>query len=132
MKKLLTLLLLTTFLFSCSSDDDNTNDNGQTQDYTSFIVVQEANNKLTNIIVAYYKNGSYSKIENIGHLSKGQISKEITVGIDTISQVYIFSDYIPGRLDTVYSLKKNTKNILKMTDNILGINVDVNSPQYPK
>lgn len=129
MKKLFTLLLLATMLISCSSDDDND------QDYTSFVFEQTADVNLTKCVAGYKKDGKYIKLGDLGDLSKGKQSPEIRVNDNSITEVYFFTDYnAVSRFDYTYVLKKNTKNIFKLTDGIKGIGVtDKTDPaQYPQ
>jgi len=133
MKKLLTLLLIFPFLISCSSDDENTE---PTQDYTSFVVLQNSDTDLTlpNAVAGYYtSDGKCKKVADLGDLKKGVESKEIKVS-DDITYVYIFSDYpqIATKLDKKFELTKNKKNIITLTSDLYGITVDPNNEnEYP-
>ena len=131
MKKLLTLLLLTTLLISCSSDDDPEVNQG----YTSFVVTIDASSDFPNCVAGYkLQNGNFKKIADLGTLTKGKYSSEIRVDDNTISNIYIFSDYNGTiRFDDTYKLAKNTKNTIVVKYGTKGILVDPKNPaQYPQ
>ncbi len=131
MKKLLTLLLLTTLLISCSSDDDPEVNQG----YTSFVVWHNESVNFKNAVAGYLKDGKYTKLGNLGDLTKGKQSNEIRVDDKNITQIYVFSDYpdVAYKLDTIFILKNNTKNIFQINRYTKGILVDPqNSSQYPQ
>lgn len=128
MKKLLLFILFATIFISCSKDDD--------KEETSFIFHQAVDNNLTNCISAYKKDGKYYKLADLGDLSKGKYSQEIKVNDNSITEVYFFTgdNNRAVRFDTVYTLKKNVKNIFDFTDMIIGIGInDITDPsQYPQ
>ncbi|GAB6010140.1 hypothetical protein [Dysgonomonas reticulitermitis] len=134
MKKLFTFILLATFFISCSSDDDN-----NTQDYTSFVVTLQNTESsdliLTNCVAGCKKDGKYIKLGDLGDLSKGKQSKEITITDNSVTDVYIFTDYnAVNRLDILFKLNKNQKNIFEIPKGTKGIGVtDKTDPtQYPQ
>lgn len=129
MKQLLTILFAIT-LFACSSDD-----NEPSQNYTSFTVTIDATPTFPNCVAAYKKDGKYYKLGDLGDLTKGKISPEIRVVDNSITQVYIFTDYNNVIIfDDIYILKGNTKNKITVKDGTKGIRVtDKNDPsQYPQ
>lgn len=131
MKQLLTLLLLCTFFIGCSSDDDPVFG----QDYTSFVFHQTVDNNLKNCVAGYKKDGKYYKLGDLGDLSKDKYSPEIRINDNTITEVYFFTGFNGGvRVDKTYTLKKNTKNIFDLTNDIKGIPFsDKTDPtQYPQ
>ena len=109
MKKLLTITLLATLFVGCSSDDDD-----QTQDYTSFVVTIETSNQLKNCVAGYYTtDGLCKKLGDLGELTQGIYSPEIRVNIDTLTRVYIFTNTVtPLRIIQSYPIEKNIKNII--------------------
>lgn len=130
MKQLLYILFAVTLFTACSSDDDD-----NTQDYTSFVFHQTVNNTLPNCIAAYKKDGKFYKIANLGELSKDKYSSDVRVNDNAITEIYFFTDYNGGvRFDTTYKLKKNTKNIFDLLESIGGIGFsDKSDPtQYPQ
>ena len=131
MKKLLTLLLLLPLLFACGSDDDD-----NTQDYTSFTVMQNAIENQQNTVVGYkLADNTYKKIADLGDLKKGVASKEVKLTDNTIADIYIFTDYNNGvRLAKTFKLTKSTKNNIEIPNEIGGIGfTDKTDPtQYPQ
>lgn len=129
MKKLLTLILLTTLFISCDNDED-------TQEYTSFVFHQTVDNNLTNCIASYKKDGKYYKLGDLGDLFKNKYSPEIIIKDTSITEIYFFTgeNNRAVRFDTVYTLKKNIKNVFDFTDMIIGIGInDINDPsEYPQ
>jgi len=116
MKKLLLILFTVSLFISCSSDDDND------QDYTSFVFEQTVDVTLPNCVAGYKKDDKYYKLGNLGELSKGKQSPEIRISDNSINEVYFFTDYNSIiRLDYVFTLNKNKKNIFKLTENMKGI-----------
>jgi hypothetical protein len=105
------------------------------QDYTSFIVYHNEKVTLTNTIAGYKKDGKYYKLGELGDLSEGELSPEIKVKDNTITDIYIFTDYnTVNRLDIVFKLKRNSKNIFEIPGNTKGIGItDKNDPtEYPQ
>lgn len=132
MKKLLYILFTITCFVACSSDDEPVEPK---QDYTSFMFEQTVDNDLPNCIAAYKKNNKYYKLGNLGNLSKGKQSPEIRINDNSITEVYFFTDYNGVvRFDYTYTLKKNNKNIFKLTTGVGGIKItDKADPsQYPQ
>lgn len=134
MKKLLFLFLLPMLFFSCSSDD-----NEPSQDYTSFVFMQDFTNVMGNVIIARKNNDKYYKLAELGDIKKDTPSKEVIIENKTITEVYIFSDYggFIGqgiRTDYVFKISKNKKNILIIPNGTKGIGVsDKTDPtQYPQ
>lgn len=136
MKNLLYLLLfgLSLTLTNCSSD----NDMEEEQDYTSFVFTINANEMFKDCVAGYKKDGKYKKIADLGDLNKGKYSPEIIVADNTITEIYIWGDWggVSGvvRLDAVYKLSKNQKNIISPTNDTKGIYInDKSDPtQYPQ
>lgn len=135
MKQLLYILLGITLFTSCSSDDDPVLPE-PTQDYTSFTVVYNANvEKLPNCVVGYKKDGKYFKIASLGDLKKDIPSQEVKLTDNTITEIYIFTDYMNViRFDDVYSLEKNKKNAITIKNGTGGIKVTdkTDETQYPQ
>jgi len=131
MKKILFLLLAVSLFTACSDDDDN-----KGQDYTSFVFYQTADVTLPNCVAGYKTpEGTYVKISDLGELSKGEYSPEVRVNDNNITEIYFFTDYNGCvKFDAVYTLRKNTKNILKLLETTGGISVtDKTDPfQYPQ
>ncbi|PXV62617.1 hypothetical protein CLV62_1184 [Dysgonomonas alginatilytica] len=133
MKKLLYLILAITLFTACSSDDDPETNQG----YTSFVVFHNENVNLTNCIAAYKRDNKYYKLGELGNLTKGKYSPEISLASLSfpITEIYIFSDYNGViRFDDVYKLNQNTKNIITIKSGTKGIEVkDKTDPtQYPQ
>lgn len=131
MKKLFYILFAFTLFVSCSdSDDDNS------QDYTSFVIWHNEEVTLTNCITAYKKDNIYYKLGELGDLSKGKKSPEITINDKSIKAIYLFSDYPnPSILsDTIFVIRENIKNIFELSRYTKGIPVtDKTDPtQYPQ
>lgn len=130
MKQLLTILLFFSFFISCSSDDDETS-----QGYTSFTVTVDASPNFPNCVAAYKKDNKYYKLGDLGDLTKGKISPEITIKDNTITEVYIFSDYMNViRFDAIYQLSKNKKNSIVVENGTGGIKITDknNQEEYPQ
>lgn len=129
---LLPILLLFT-IFSCSNDNE---EEKEIQDYTSFVVIYNANvEKLPNCVAAYKKDNKYYKLGYLGDLTKGKYSPEIRINDNTIKDIYIFSDYMNIiRFDDVYKLEKNKKNIIIIADGTGGIKITdkTDQTQYPQ
>ena len=131
MKQLLLILLAATFFISCSSDDDNE----LTQDYTSFVVMQNQIENQTNSVAGYQKDGNWIKIADLGDLEKGVYSPEIQITDNTITSFYVFTDYNGVvRLEHECILKPNKKNIFEIPSGTRGTGVtDKTDPiQYPQ
>nr|DAM03171.1 MAG TPA: protein of unknown function (DUF4969) [Caudoviricetes sp.] len=130
MKKLLTLILLTALFMGCSSDDDN-----ETQDYTSFTVMQNTIEIQPNTVVGYKKDGKYYKVADLGDLKKGVPSSEVKLTDNSITEIYVFTDYNGGvRLNIIFSLRNNLKNVFLIPESTGGIGFsDKTDPtQYPQ
>jgi len=128
MKKILFTLLTLIVLFSCGENKE------LEQDYTSFSIMQNEIEEQPNTVVGYYNNGLCLKIAELGDLKKGVYSDEVIVNNDTLTHIYVFSDYIyPSfKMDTVLILKKNRKSTFQLQRHTKGIEVDQNDPcQYP-
>lgn len=132
MKKLLTLLLLTTLFVACSSSDDDT----PTQDYTSFTVMQNEIENQQNTLVGYkLADDTYKKIADLGDLKKGVYSQEVKLTDNSITEIYIFSDYNNGiRFDKTFKLTPNTKNTIQIPRETKGIEFTnkADPTQYPQ
>lgn len=129
MKKFALLFLLPLFLFSCGGDEVDE------QGYTSFIVTIDATPEFPNCVAAYKKEDKFYKLGNLGTLTKGKYSPEITVTKEDVTEVYIFTDYNSViRFDDVYRIKNNTKNTIVIKYATKGIRVtDKSDPtQYPQ
>lgn len=130
MKQLLYILFAVTLFVSCSSDDDET-----TQDYTSFTVTVDASPNFPNCVAAYRKDDKFYKLGDLGDLTKGKISPEITIKDNTITEIYIFSDYMNViRFDAIYKLSKNKKNSIVVENGTGGIKITDknNQEEYPQ
>lgn len=130
MKQLLYILFAVTLFTACSSDDDN-----NTQDYTSFTVMHNENVVLTNSVSAYKKDGKYYKIANLGDLKKGVPSQEVKLTDNSIKEVYVFTDYNGGvRLNITFSLKNNYNNnfIIPKSTGGIGFSDKSDPTQYPQ
>jgi len=106
------------------------------QDYTSFVFIHHVTAEFPNCVAAYLDvNNNYIRIASIGTLKKDVESQEITLTDESISEIYLFTDYLsPRRFDAVYKVKKLTKNIFEIIDGTGGISVDdITDPsQYPQ
>lgn len=130
MKQLLYILFAVTLFTACSSDDEN-----DTQDYTSFTVMHNANVELTNSIAGYKKDGKYYKVADLGDLKKGVPSSEVKLTDSSITEIYVFTDYNGVvRLDITFSLKQNQKNTFVIPSTTSGTSItDKSDPtQYPQ
>lgn len=130
MKKLLTFLLIFPFFISCSSDDDE-----PAQDYTSFVVTIDATPTFPNCVSAYKKNNIFYKLGDLGDLTKGKYSPEIHINDKSITEIYVFSDYMNIiRFDDIYRIDNNKKNVITIINGTAGIKVtDKTDPtQYPQ
>jgi hypothetical protein len=123
--------------FACSSDDPIE----PTQDYTSFVVNIDSENDFKDCITGYYTNeGICKKLGDLGDLTKGKISKEIKINIDTLRYIYIFYDLydlngvytLTAKADIAFKLNKNVKNSFTIPSNFKGIQISKeNMNQYP-
>lgn len=130
MKKLLYLLFAVTLITACSSDE-----NEETHK-TSFIVSIFDGFEYTKCVAGYkLPDGTYKKIADLGSLRRGDFSKEIFINDENIKEIYIFSDYSGETLsfNTVFTLTKNTKNTIIVTDLSSTKVTDKTDPkQYPQ
>jgi len=129
MKKLLTIIFLSVLFISCSSDDDE-----NTQDYTSFTVEIDSSNKFENCIVAFREDNKFYKIAELGTLTKGIVSREIKLR-DYKEEIYIFADFSKTiRFNDVYILKPNKNNNIIVKNGTGGITIDdtKDPTQYPQ
>lgn len=131
MKQLLYLLFAVTLFTSCSSDDDPV----ISQDYTSFSVVHNEDVTLFNSVAAYKKDGKYIKIASLGDLKKGVPSAEAKLTDTSITEIYLFTDYLGGiRFDAIYTLKPKVKNTITIASGTKGkeIKDKTDSSEYPQ
>lgn len=134
MKKLALLALCLLIFSGCKKEPQSTPD-PVFQDYTSFVFEQTIDNLLPNCVAGYFDADGYCwKIADLGDISKGNSSSEITLPSEDIPSIYLFSDYYGVRmLNKEFTLIKRTKNIFNLTADIGGIEVDKNNPkQYPQ
>lgn len=134
MKKLLSLLFILPLFMACSSDDDPKTSG---QDYTSFVVTIDASPEFTNCIAAYKRDYKYYKLADLGTLTKGKYSPEISLASLSfpVTEIYIFSDYNGTiRFDDTYKLNQNTKNTITVKNGTKGIAIpDKTDPtKYPQ
>lgn len=130
MKQLLTIILLFPLFIACSSDDDD-----NTQDYTSFTVSNKSSIDLPNVVIGYLNDGKYKKISTLGDLKKGETSIEVNITDNNISTLYLFTDYNNVvKADITFTLQKNKKNNFELPSGISGTSVtDKTDPtQYPQ
>lgn len=126
MKYILAVLLILPLFIACSDDDDNE------QDYTSFVFEQTVDLTLPNCVAGYKKEDKFYLLGSLGDISKGKQSPEIRVNDNTITEVYFFTDYNSTiRLDYVFNLNKNKKNIFKLTENMKGVIVGETGKKDP-
>lgn len=124
MKKLITLLLIIPFVFACSDDE-----NEPSQDYTSFTFEHHEPAILKNCIAAYLnKDNHFIKIVELGDLGQNTISKEITLN-NKISEIYLFT--IDTRLDAVFTLTQNKKNVIIIDKYTKGIPISESDKTDP-
>lgn len=129
---LLPIILFFSIFISCSSDND---DDMNEQDFTSFVVTIDATPIFPNCVAAYKKDGKYHKLGDLGDLTKGKYSPEIRVNDNSITSIYIFSDYNGIiRFDDTYNITKNIKNNITIANGTKGIGIsDKSDPtQYPQ
>lgn len=132
MKKLLYLLLILPLFVACGSDDD---DNvTPTQDYTSFTIMQNEIEDQQNTVVGYkLADGTYKKIAELGDLKKGVVSKEVKLADNSITEIYIFSDYNGGvRLAKSYKLIPRVKNEFILSGGGIAFTDKTDPTQYPQ
>lgn len=134
MKKILYLLFILPLFISCSSDDGEKEEEGQ--NYTSFIVNNDSNYSMFEVIVATKKDDNYTKLNKLDDILRGQSSKEILVD-DNISELYVFfsKEYIETiKIDEPFKIKKHMKNNIYILRNTIGTSVlDKNDPaNYPQ
>lgn len=131
MKKLLLILLIVPLFISCSSDDDE-----QTQDYTSFVVTNQSSQvDLPNVTVGYLIDGKFKRITALGDIKANGKSEEYILSDNNIKGVYFFSDYAGViRINKEFTIKKNAKNLFNLSGDIQTISVtDKTDPtQYPQ
>ncbi len=130
MKKYILLLLILPLFIACSSDD-----NEETQDYTSFTIHNKSDVYLPNVIIGYLVDGKYKKIVNLGDIRKDEISNEIKITNSSIKEIYLFCDYLGTiRADISFIISENKLNKFVLLSGIKGIAVkDKSDPlQYPQ
>lgn len=130
MKQLLFFLIILPLFVACSSDEDE-----PTQDYTSFVVTIDATPTFPNCVAAYQKDNKFYKLGDLGDLTKGKYSTEIRINDNSITEIYVFSDYLNViRFDAIYRLEKNKKNTIVVAYGTGGIRVTNKSDptQYPQ
>lgn len=131
MKKLLLLILILPFFISCSDDENE----DPTQDYTSFVFVNNTDIDMPNSVVGYQVDGLWIKIADLGDLNKNKQSREIILDEYIAEDIYLFNDYIsPRKADVAFKLKKNKLNTFKFPSDFRGVRVtDKSDPtQYPQ
>jgi hypothetical protein len=127
----LLILIIAPMLISCSDNDD------PEQGYTSFIFQQTALNNIAGFMAAYKEDDIFYKIADLGALAKGESSEEIIVEDETITEIYLFCVFDIAnstRMDKIYPLKKNRKNVFELLESDRGIGIlDKSDPtQYPQ
>lgn len=115
---------------------------GETQDYTSFVVVIESTNDFRDCVAGYFaEDGLCHKIGDLGNLGGGKVSPEIILKDESISEydIYIFYDLyddlgiydLTGRAGA-FKLESMKKNYLLLDGHFNGISVSKNNPsKYP-
>jgi hypothetical protein len=133
MKHLFYLASLALALAACGGKE-----NEQTQDYTSFVIIQKSDVLLPNLVSGYFDSIGYChKVAEHGDLSLGQMTTETVVLVD-VDSIYLFTDYMSilrcdaGKFTNPFFLHKNKKNIFELNDDSRGEQVDkCDSLQYP-
>ncbi|WP_101690757.1 hypothetical protein [Dysgonomonas massiliensis] len=129
MKKLLFLLIIPLF-FACGSDDED-----NTQDYTSIVVENKTDIKLSNVTIAYLKDDIYIKVTSWDELSPKSKTNEFHVNSNSkFDEVYIFFDYSgTKRLNKAFEIQTYKTNILTMVDMpFTNITDKSDATQYPQ
>lgn len=131
MKKLLLILITLPLFVACSSDETESD----WQEYTSFVVWHGEDITLINCVAAYKNNGKYYKLGNLGNLLPNKQSNEIVVENESVNEIYVFTDYgSTRRLDIIFTLKENYKNVFEIPGDTKGIPITDNTDptQYPQ
>ncbi|GAB6010236.1 hypothetical protein [Dysgonomonas reticulitermitis] len=148
MKKYIYILFAVCLFTACSSDNDNTDPEtpNNPQNYTSFVIKNEASTgELKNIVTGYKQpDNSLKLIANLGNLKAGETSKEITIDYSKTKEVLIFigelssGNYSDVLIVTNYKnfvVKENTKNIYTLPKDIMMQLTNVNhsdAKEYPQ
>jgi Transcriptional regulators containing an AAA-type ATPase domain and a DNA-binding domain len=121
MKKYLFLLLALPFFFGCSDDSE------ETQDYTSYVIEATGSDNFIGAKTGYFdKDGKCILLHEIGTLDPDKDTQELILD-NFHPEIYLFyAERNTGgtRLEKSFNLKKDKKNIIKLTeDNWKGINI---------
>jgi hypothetical protein len=127
MKKLFIIYAFISVLFSCNNGSE------PKQDYTSFVVKNNAGYTYKNCIAGYFDSlGICRKIADLGTLEKNAISPEIIILNDTLKYVYLWLD-IPTTgqprtsiVDTVYVLENFKKKSFVLIEGFRTDEVSMN------
>ncbi len=129
MKKLI-LLFVAAIAFAACSPGDDTNPNAS----TTFVFIHNIeNHTLPNCVAGYYADGLCHKIADLGDMTKGKFTPEITITDETITEIRLFTDYVGGVvLRRVFPITKNIKNVFELREDDYSNKVDILDPtQYP-
>ncbi len=132
MKKILHIISVVVSVAVCVSCSEP--ESRQTQDYTSFVFIHNFNDLvLPNCVAGYYADGLCHKIANLGDMTKGKYTPEITLEDDAITEIRLFTDYFGGVVfRRTFQIAKNKKNVFELREDDYSNEVDINDPsQYP-
>lgn len=134
MKRMMLVLMSIALFAACSSDNE---ENEPEMDKTSLVYKSDANGD-NNVVVGYYKDGLCLRLAKLGNVKEGETSKEVVIDDASIKEVVIFYDDFmkpsekANRIDEVYTIKRNTKNIIEPSKSakIVSVSKD-DKTQYP-
>lgn len=103
---------------------------------TSFVFIHNIeNHTLPNCVAGYFDEDGYCwKIADLGDMTTGKYTPEITLTNETITEIYLFTDYFSGVvLRRSFPVRKNMRNVFKLREDDYSNEVDKNDPkQYPQ
>lgn len=135
MKRMMLVLMSIALFAACSSDNE---ENEPEMDKTSLVYKSDMPGGDKNVVVGYYKDGLCLRLAKLGNVDEGETSKEVVIDDASIKEVVIFYDDFmkpsekANRIDEVYTIKRNTKNIIEPSKSAKEVSVSKDDKtQYP-
>jgi hypothetical protein len=101
---------------------------------TTFVFVHNFDDIVfPNCVAGYYADDLCHKIADLGDMTKGKQTPEITLTNDDITEIRLFADYPRSVvLRRSFPIKKNIKNVFEIREDDYSDKVDKDDPaQYP-
>ncbi len=130
MKKLILLFVAAVAFAACSPGDDP-----DPNAPTTFVFIHNFENfTIPNCVVGYYSDGLCHKIADLGDMTAGKPTPEVTLTDDAITEIRLFTEYENpvNLLRRSFPISKNIKNVFELQEDDYSDWVDKNDPtQYP-